>query len=98
MIAKQHNLLDLFNQLLSTTKRKIVREKEVYGFAITHSLRFEGTELGINNIFDASLAVNFIYNFYNKVSIKEIIAIIKNTLRILLRTKQYKVENLPNIN
>jgi glycosyltransferase involved in cell wall biosynthesis len=97
-IAKQHNLLDLFNQLLVSTKRKVVREEEVYGFLITNSIRFEGTELGINNIFDASLAINFVYNFYKKMSKKEIFAFIKRTYRILIRNKKYLEENLPNIN
>ncbi len=97
-IAKQHDLLDLFNQLLARTKRKVVIMEDVYGFVITHSIRFEGTELGINNIFDASLATNFIYNFYNKISFEEIIAFIRNTCRILIRNMKYKVEHLPNIN
>ena len=97
-IAKQHGLFDLFNQLLTTTKRKVVRKEDVYGFVITHSIRFEGTELGINNIFDASLATNFVYNFYNKISFKEIIGFIRNTCKILIRSKEYKVEYLPNIN
>lgn len=96
-IAKQHGLLDLFNQLLATTKRKVIRKEDVYGFVITHSIRFEGSELGINNIFDASLATNFVYNFYNKLSFKEIIAFIGNICRIFIRSKSYKVEHLPNI-
>jgi len=96
-IAKQHALLDLFNQLLTTTKRKVVRKKEVYGFLITNSIRFEGRELGIENIFDASLATNFVYNFYNKISFKEIIFFIRNTCKILIRNKSYKVEHLPKI-
>lgn len=97
-IAKQHGLLDLFNHLLATTKRKVVRTKEVYGFVITNSIRFEGTELGINNIFDASLATNFIYNFYNKISYKAITLFIKNTCRIIIRARKYKVEHLPILN
>jgi glycosyltransferase involved in cell wall biosynthesis len=97
-IAKRHRLLDLFNQLLATTKRKVVGKEDVYGFVITNSIRFEGTELGINNIFDASLATNFVYNFYNKISFKELIAFIRNTCRIFIRTRQFKVEQLPNIN
>ncbi|WP_395626792.1 glycosyltransferase family 2 protein [Daejeonella sp.] len=97
-IAKQHNLLDLFDKLFSTTKRKVVRKEEVYGFVITNSIRFEGTELGINNIFDASLATNFIYNFYNKISFKEMISFIRNTCRIFFRNKIFKMENLPKIN
>ena len=89
--------IDLFNKLLSSTKRKVVREKEVYGFVVTNSIRFDGTELGINNIYDASLATNFIYNFYNKISIKAIIQLIKNTYRIFIRHRSYKIEQLPQI-
>lgn len=97
-IAIQHDLLNLFNQLMVTTKRKVVRTKDVYGFVITNSIRFEGRELGINNIYDASLATNFVYSFYNKISFKELINFFKNTYRILVRTRKYKVENLPLIN
>lgn len=97
-IAKQHNLLELFNQLMASTKRNIFIIEEVYGFVITNSIRFEGTELGIHNIFDASLATNFIYNFYNKISIKEIFLLIRNTLKILIRNKNVRKESLPNIN
>lgn len=97
-ISKQHGLLDLFYQLFETTKRKVVREAPVYGFVITNSIRFDGTELGINNIFDASLATKFVYNFYNKINIKGIITFFKNTFKIIIREKNYKVENLPNIN
>lgn len=96
-IAIQHGLLELFDQLMATTKRKVVREEEIFGFLITHSIRFEGTTLGIHNIFDAALATNFVYNFHNKVSIKEIIVFIKNTYRLLVRTKKYKKESLPSI-
>jgi len=97
-IAKQHDLMELFNQLMIKTKRKVIIMEEVYGFVITNSIRFEGTELGINNIFDASLATNFVYNFYNKVSVREVFVFIRNTLRILIRNKKYRREPLPQIN
>lgn len=96
-IAEQHNLLELFDQLIAKTRRKVFVTEEVYGFAITNSIRFEGTELGIYNIFDASLATNFVYNFYNKISIKGFFVFFKNTLRILIRHKKYKKELLPKI-
>ena len=97
-IAKHHGLLELFEHLMVTTKRKVVRGEQVYGFVLTNSIRFEGTELGIYNIFDAALATNFVFNFYNRISLKFIVAFIRNTLRILMRSKKYRVENLPNIN
>ena len=96
-IAKQHSLLVLFNKLMKTTKRKVYVKEEVFEFVITNSIRFEGTELGIKNIFDASLATNFIYNFYNRLSFKTIILLVKNTIRLLIRSKKYKLEDLPKI-
>jgi len=96
-IAKLHDLLNLFEHLLKNTTRKSVRVDNVYGFVITNSIRFEGTELGINNIFDASLVTNFIYNFYNKFSLKLFIELIKNTYKVLRRRKKYNIEYLPKI-
>lgn len=97
-IANQHGLMDLFNKLLLTTKRKVVTKKEVYGFVITNSIRFDGTELGINNIFDASMATNFIYSFYNNISLQGFMAFIRNTVNIFIRRYSYKLEQLPKIN
>lgn len=96
-IAKQHDLLDLFNQLMKNTKRKVVRNEHVYGFAVTRFVRFEGSELGINNIYDASLATNFVYNFYNKFSCRFILTFIKNSFKILLRSRNFTKEGLPEI-
>lgn len=97
-IAKQHDLMNLFNELMIKTKRKVIVMEEVYGFVITNSIRFEGTELGIHNVFDASLATNFVYHFYNKISLKEMLHFFKNILKILIRRKKYKQESLPKIN
>lgn len=97
-IAIQHDLLDLFNRLLTKSKRKSVRKGYVHGFVITSLIRFEGTELGINNIFDASLATNFVYNFYDRITVKSILYFIQNTIKVIVRTKSYKVEKFPNIN
>ena len=67
-IAKQHDLEPLFTQLYNNTIRKVIKADDVYGFVISNSIRFDGSELGIENIFDASLPVKFIYNFYNLTS------------------------------
>ena len=96
-IAKQHNLLDLFNKLYHSTKKKVVKENNVYGFVITHSIRFDGTEIGIYNIFDAALAVNFIYNFYNQISLKQLGNLIKNEYRVIRREGKAHFEELPII-
>ena len=96
-IAEQHDCLDLFYKLLKSTKRKVVREKNVYGFLLTHSIRFEGSVLGINNIYDASFVIRFIYDVYNQVSFKSFLLFCKNMYRVLARTRKYKVESLPEI-
>ena len=96
-IAEQHDCLDLFYKLLKSTKRKVVREKNVYGFLLTHSIRFEGSVLGINNIYDASFVIRFIYDVYNQVSFKSFLLFCKNMYRVLSRTRKYKVESLPEI-
>lgn len=96
-IAKQHNLLTLFEELMRTTTRKVVRTQEIYGFVLTHSIRFDGSEIGINNIFDASLAVNFVYYFNNKVSWIELWKLLKNEVKVLTRSRKGCVESLPDI-
>lgn len=94
-IAEYHNLDGLFYSLLVKTRRRIVKDSHTYGFVITNSIRFDGSELGIHNIFDASLAVNFLYSCYNKFSFKSLKKLLINTYKVLYRSCHYKVERLP---
>lgn len=97
-IARQHNLLDLFYELMKTKKRKVkTSSNDVYGFLITHSIRFEGTRIGIHNIFDACLAVNFVYNSYNVFSLKSIYSFFKNMFSLIFSRHHYKLVNFPQI-
>jgi glycosyltransferase involved in cell wall biosynthesis len=96
-IAKQHNLENTFFDLLKKSKKKVFTSTEIYGFAVTNSIRFDGTEIGIHNIYDASLATNFVYKFYNHLSFKFLAKGLVNSIRILLRSKLYKKVNLPQI-
>lgn len=96
-IAQQHKLESLFFDLLKKSKKKVFKIGEVYGFAITNSIRFEGTELGVNNIYDASLATNFVYRFYNRLSIQLLIVGLFNSIKIVLRSKFHKKVKLPQI-
>lgn len=96
-IARQHNLEPLFYDLLRKTKKKVFTVGEVYGFAITNSIRFEGTELGVQNIYDASLATNFVYRFYNRLSLQLFVNGLVNSFKIVLRSKLHKKINLPQI-
>lgn len=96
-IAIQHNLLDLFNSLYKSTIRKKNISKTIYGFIITHSVRFEGTSIGIHNIFDACLAINFAYQVYGQLSIKSFFAFLSRMIKLILSTKRIQKKQLPRI-
>lgn len=96
-IAIQHNLEDLFNDLLHTTKRKVVWEKNIFGFALTNSIRINGQEVGINDVFDASLASHYISAIYHKVSFKGLREAVSNTIKIVIRRFKFKKESFPEI-
>lgn len=97
-IAVYHDKLDLFNNLMHTTKRKIISGEQVYGFALTNSVRLDGHQYGIDNIFDAAIATNFISQFSTNFSWNLLWKLFTNTIKILLRQKKYKIESLPDIN
>lgn len=96
-IAKQHNLLELFNNLLKNSKRNIPMGHSVRGLAITHSMRIDGSKYGIYNIYDACLATKFIFNFSSNLSFGMIWEIIKNTIDIYLQSRKHKVIGYPDI-
>lgn len=98
-IAKQHDLLDLYNHLLKTTKRKLVRADVFDGLVITpNSVMYEGTNLGMENIFDAAVATPFAYHQYQKISLKAAFHVLKRMVRTFMNGFNYKVGYLPNIN
>lgn len=96
-IAVQHNLTDLFDELMQTTKKRIKNSSNIKGVMITRYLQFDGTEIGINNIFDASIATPFVFNSYSLFNFKQLGNIISNTLKFLINRKRYKVQDLPKI-
>ena len=96
-IAVQHNLELLFNELLAKTKKKVKVHEEQYGFMITNSIRFDGETLGMKNLFDASLAVNFVYNCYNRFHLSGIFSLLKRQVGVLVRYYCTKSEKLPPI-
>lgn len=77
--------------------RNIALDKDVYGFVLTNSVRFEGSSLGINNVFDAAMFVGFAYKFYNKISLRTGLSFIKRTLSIIKRRFHYSREKFPTI-
>ena len=97
-IARQHDLMSLFESLMKNTKKKEIEHKYVSGLAVTNSIRFPAKDVGINNIYDASLATNFVYEFFGKFSFKQCGEIITNNIKIVNQKYGYhKKTNLPNI-
>lgn len=97
-IATQHDLLPLFNNLLKYKKKVIGKDKAVKGFAYTHSIRFPGNRIGINNIYDASLATKFVYEFFGTFSSHEVSEMLRNSMQIVnARYGFHKKINFPSI-
>ena len=98
-IAIQHDLLPLFNSLLEITKQKrsTASQESRYGFMITQSIRFNGAEIGIYNIFDASLAIPVIDNIYRWWKFKRVFQMIKNSASFLINSKKHKNIDLPKV-
>ena len=98
-IAKQHNLLPLYNELYEKTTRKVVRTSVFSGFIVTkRSVMFAGKEVGMKNIYDASLACSFAYHALSMMSVKEFFRVLKRSFRTVMNTRNYKVEKLPKMN
>lgn len=96
-IAKRHGLIDLYNNLLKSTKRKLATNGNIKGLAITRSIRLDGSQYGINNIYDASLAMKFIFEFSRKLSWQMIIELFSNSLKILIGTRFRRTMKFPKM-
>lgn len=96
-IAIQHNLHPLFEKLLKEGRKVAAPAPPIFGTTITNSLRFDGSELGINNIYDASLVVNFLYNLGDKISIKVPFNILKRQCQIVWNNYIVAKERFPEI-
>lgn len=97
-IAKQHGLLPLFEDLYKNTKRRWRENSPIIGSAITNSIRFEGSDFEIHNIFDAAIATNFIAHTYRKVSLGYICKALCNSVKIFINTKKTKkIFKLPEL-
>lgn len=98
-ISEKHGLFNLFEKLYRDTKRNKVKSIAIKGFAITRSIRLNGADVGIKDIYDASLVVPFIFNIYNKMTLVEGAKMIYNSFKILFRSK-FKLKtnriNLPS--
>lgn len=95
-IAVQHGLLDVFEDLVKSSRRRVIREKPVYGFVITGLLRFDGSRVGIHNIYDAAMVIPALYRSYNAISLRVIAAPVVNSFRVLRRRLSFSTEKYPS--
>lgn len=96
-IAEKHGLVDLYEKLYQSTRKKVMKGKVNIEFTITRSLRFSGRELNVRNIYEASLAVPFVYSFASSFNAKKLCKGYLNGLKALIDTRRYKWEALPKI-
>jgi glycosyltransferase involved in cell wall biosynthesis len=90
-IAIQHGLEDEFNSLLSKTKRKVKkRQFNGYPFITPNVIVYDAKSLGLNNIYDASLAIPTLYKLLHTSSFTGLngwYRMIKNTIKIFFINK-----------
>ena len=97
-IAKQHDLLGLFDDLMKDRRRKVTKEHTANGFMLTKNIfSFNGTELGINNVYDAALATRFAYASFNDFSIGFLWNWIIRTVKGFCSHFTYENSELPKI-
>jgi hypothetical protein len=96
-IAAHHGLASLFHELHTRSHRRLIRKPHVYGFLVTGLLRFEGSRLGVRDVYDAAMVVPFVYRVYRTLSIMSGLALLRNTWRVLIRSFAVSVEKYPRI-
>ena len=97
-IAEQHNILDLYNHLLKTTKRKLVKTDVFDGLVVTpNSIIYDGGSIGLNNIYDAALATPFAFHQYQSLSFKDVLKVFKRMIKTYLNKFNYTIEYFPQV-
>lgn len=97
-IAEYHNLGDLFNHLLLSSKRKVSQAHSFEGSVITpRSIIFDSKTLDINNIYEAAHATKYIFNLYRRINIIYIYRLFIRIINAYVQSKRYKLERFPNL-
>lgn len=97
-IAIQHGELELFEKLLIRTKRRKLSAMKVQGFRILRtSYDFDAEEVGLNNIYDASLAAEFASKLCNSIDIRWVWRWFVLTFKTVFNRLNYKTFYLPKV-
>lgn len=97
-IAIQHNLEDLFEKLMRKTKRRVIHKESINCPRITKNVFvFNASDMGISNIYDASLASSFAYKLCKTYNFKYSIQVFFQMIKLAIYLLNRKTEHLPQI-
>ena len=97
-IAKQHHVENILYEQLKDRRRKVAKERSTDGFIITSNIfGFNGTEVNINNVYDAALAVNFAYRHFNQLSLGFFTQWLRRSIGTVLHHFKYQKDYLPSL-
>ena len=97
-IAKYHGLLDLYENLYNSTKRKIRQQRPFKGlFVSTRTVIMGSKEIGVNNIYEAALVAPSFYKFFDKVSEISFGNVVRRVANTFIDKYKYQIAPLPII-
>jgi glycosyltransferase involved in cell wall biosynthesis len=87
-IAIKHSLINYYNYLLKTTRKKKYHIRNITGSGFgPRSVYFDSSTLKINNIYEAAYATVFLYNLVKSISLKNSYKIIHKTIKYYLKIR-----------
>lgn len=97
-IAKQHGLISLYDSLYINTKRSVVIKKFTkYPFITKNVVAFSTKDLGVNNIYEASLIIPAFHRKLQHLSIGNMWVYVSNTIKRFYFSKKIEKKNFPAI-
>ena len=97
-IAKYHGLLNLYENLYNSTKRKIRQQRPFKGlFVSTRTVIMGSKEIGVNNVYEAALVAPSFYKFFDKVSEISLGNVVRRVTDIIIDKYKYQISPLPII-
>lgn len=97
-IAKYHGLLDLYDNLYKTTKRKKRQKKQTKSLFLSKRTLILGNEdIGINNVYEAAMVVPTLYRLTNKLFDISVGNVFKGVLSAYVGKRNYHLESLPKL-
>lgn len=95
-IANYHGLTELYDELYSSTKRKIRPRKPFEGIFISSRTVIMGNDaIGVHNVYEAAMVTPAFYQLAHKLSEISVGSVVKRIINTLIDKKKYRLESLP---